>query len=100
MTHKRSIIVDTSTEMAEVPQQSVVPKDKPLTHMTVAAFLKQYKDQLPGPINPATYGEHGKCISRLSREREIEIVKVPDARWGEVNGYNIALMKTYFQVKE
>lgn len=96
---QRSIIVDTSAEMAEMPAAPAVTAGEAVTHMAVAAFIKQFKDHLPAPIAASSFGEHGKAIARLSRQRGFEIKKVPDARWGEVNAYSIELMKAYFQVK-
>jgi hypothetical protein len=101
MTKKqRSIVVDTSTEMAEMPNTPTTAAGEVITHMAVAAFVRKFKDQMPGPIAFTDFGAHGKAIARLSRERGIEIKKVEDARFGEVNAYSIELMKTYFKVKD
>jgi len=41
---------------------------------------------------------YGREASKLSRERNIEIRRVPDEEWGEINSYQISVLKEVFTV--
>ena len=40
----------------------------------------------------------GRETSRLSRQQNIDIHKIPDEKWGEVNSYHISVLKEVFTV--
>ena len=41
---------------------------------------------------------HGKKLSSISKERDIEIRKVSDERFGEVNSYSAVILDEYFSI--
>jgi hypothetical protein len=92
---RRSIVVDTTAEVVDLSERSQsAPPPKAMTHMTLTAFIKTYDLKL----NSKDFSGHGRTLSRLSRERGLEVQKLPDPRWGTVNAYDVELMKGYFKV--
>jgi len=42
--------------------------------------------------------KHGKEAAKLSKEKGIEIHRIPDERWGTVNSYHISILNDIFKI--
>jgi len=60
--------------------------------------IKAYGSMHGVRVNNTSAVMLGREASRLSRERNIEIRKVPHEEWGEINSYHISVLKEVFTV--
>lgn len=99
MNARRSIIV--GEEPAGEPVMTIpeaVLNAPAVTHMTILGYLKM--TGISGQHPASTLSAHGKAVVALSRRRGTTIEKVPDAKYGAVNAYDLRLLAEYFQPKE
>lgn len=58
--------------------------------------IKAYGSLRGMRVNKNTAVTLGREASRLSRERNIEIKRVSDEEWGEINSYHMSILKEVF----
>ncbi len=66
--------------------------DSDTGYITVLAFGRLKKINMPRVDAQC----HGKALTKVHRERNIKIGRVPDERHGEVNAYRIDIVEEYF----
>jgi hypothetical protein len=96
MKERRSIVVDNDVEAAPLPTRLTTSHPQALTHMGVLAFVKFHR--LPS-VTAAEASGHGRTLAAKSRSLGFDIQKIPDARYGCINAYDVHLLMEHFGVK-
>jgi len=47
-------------------------------------------------VNRSELATHGRELKKMSRYKNLEVRKIPDERWGQVNSYQVAILDEYF----
>lgn len=64
----------------------------PENYMTVVAYINNN----PGIEKPTNYSAAGKALTKLSKALNVEVKKVPDAKYGACNSYHLEVLDAYF----
>jgi len=76
---------------AQQPRQLML--EAPITHMSLMGFIRSRGEKSP---DIETLKRIGAALSARCRERNLTITKIPDERYGTVNGYPMEALEEYF----
>jgi transposase-like protein len=67
--------------------------EAPIAHMSLMGFIRSRGEKSP---DIETLKRIGAALSARCRERNLTITKIPDERYGTVNGYPMEALEEYF----
>lgn len=85
-----------SAQQAQI--NAIVSKPKEIDFIQDYYSIKGYASKIGQQVNFSDALNLGRIAGKLSRERCIEIRKVDDESFGQVNSYNIAILEEVFQI--
>jgi hypothetical protein len=86
-------VIDRAITRMVTQQPRQLMLEAPITHMSLMGFIRSRGEKSP---DIETLKRIGAALSARCRDRNLTITKIPDERYGTVNGYPMEALEEYF----
>ena len=86
-------VMDRAISRISAQQTRQLMLEAPISHMSLVGFIRSKGEKAP---DIETLKRIGASLSARCRERGMTITKIPDERYGAVNGYPMEALEEYF----